>query len=728
MPTRVETLDNGLKVILRPIPDTKALSTWVVYRIGSRNEVPGMTGSTHWVEHMLFKGGGKLGKGDIDKMISRLGGKMNAFTDTDYTMYFETIPASAMDTALMIESERMRNAAFDPKEVEAERTVVISEREGAENQPDFAVEEELWGLAFHVHPYHWTAIGYKQDLATLDREPLYRHYLRYYAPNNASLVLVGGFDPAVAMQHVREAFGALKPETPPDPPRRPRPSWRAPARRSAPGPGTSKTASRSRGSSSARAKASARGTSERRSSRRSRRCARSRSGTSPGRTWSTTTARSCGSTPRRSRREPAGPDRPRERRRPPVARVAVEPVHRVPRERPRRGRGGGLRPGRGRVHVAAPAERHAHDERGEARGPPRRDRGDARVRRWRGGPHVPGALHARDGGGDRPDARRVPRPPHVPAEGGRARPRRTPERRPHGGGRHARQGVPRTRAARVPEGPPVRAGPEGGRVPDPADPARGHRLVPRSARGPGGPHPRRDGRCGPDPPRRRGRHPAVAAPRRRGRTAHDPAPAAAPARDRIDLDAAQDAGRHRDRRAGRPPPARGLLCAQPGEPPLRADRVVRPPRAEPAGRARPRLLRVLEPRREDGGRDVVDLGGRESGEPREGDRVDPRRDGPPPDGALHAGRDPGREGQPGQFADRVARAERGGRVRVAPDGILRPRHGLPGALPRRDRGSDGGAGPGRRAEVLPGVRELDSRGRTGGPHPAPPVTRNYIIS
>src|SRR3989449_934195 len=139
----------------------------------------------------------------------------------------------------MIESERMRNAAFDPKEVEAERTVVISEREGAENQPDFAVEEELWGLAFHVHPYHWTAIGYKQDLATLDREPLYRHYLRYYAPNNASLILVGGFDPAVAMQRVREAFAPLKPETPPDPLRlsepeqhgERRPGPRAPPRR-----------------------------------------------------------------------------------------------------------------------------------------------------------------------------------------------------------------------------------------------------------------------------------------------------------------------------------------------------------------------------------------------------------------------------------------------------------------------------------------------------------------
>ena len=215
--THVESLDNGLKVILRPIPETKAVSCWVTYRVGSRNEVPGMTGSTHWVEHMLFKGGGKLAKGEIDRLISRVGGKMNAFTDTDFTTYFETIPASEMDTALMIESERMRNAAFDPKEVEAERTVVISEREGAENQPEFLAEEELWGLAFQVHPYHWTAIGYKQDLAKLERDPLYAHYLRYYAPNNAFLVLVGGFDPAVGMQHVREAFGPLRPE--PAPPR-----------------------------------------------------------------------------------------------------------------------------------------------------------------------------------------------------------------------------------------------------------------------------------------------------------------------------------------------------------------------------------------------------------------------------------------------------------------------------------------------------------------------------
>src|SRR3972149_8554682 len=116
MTTPVETLGNGLKGSLRPIPGASALSTWVTYRIGSRNEIPGMTGSTHWVEHMLFKGGGKLKKGDIDRFVSRLGGEMNAFTDTDFTTYFTTLPASAMDTALMVGSEGVGNAALYPQE------------------------------------------------------------------------------------------------------------------------------------------------------------------------------------------------------------------------------------------------------------------------------------------------------------------------------------------------------------------------------------------------------------------------------------------------------------------------------------------------------------------------------------------------------------------------------------------------------------------------------------
>ena len=211
----MELLDNGLKAILRPLSSVPQVSLWTVYRVGSRNEAPGMTGSTHWVEHMLFKGGGKLGKGDLDRLISRVGGKYNGFTDKDWTMYYETVPAEHLETALFVESERMRNAAFDPKEFDAERTVVISEREGSENQPEFLVEEELWGTAFHVHPYHWLPIGYKQDLAEMSRDEVYAWYRRWYAPNNAVLVLVGGFDPDHAAGLVRKYFDPLAPETVP---------------------------------------------------------------------------------------------------------------------------------------------------------------------------------------------------------------------------------------------------------------------------------------------------------------------------------------------------------------------------------------------------------------------------------------------------------------------------------------------------------------------------------
>ncbi len=210
----MEVLENGLRILLRPL-DVPNISVWVGYRVGSRNEVPGMTGSTHWVEHMLFKGGGKLAKGDIDRIVSGLGGKFNAMTDFDATMYFETLPAEHLERSLFIESERMRNAAFDPKEVDAERTVVISEREGAENQPDFLVEEELWATAFHLHPYHWTPIGFKEDLQRLGRDALYRHYLNWYAPNNASLVLVGGMNPDTALALVHRYFDTLRPEPTP---------------------------------------------------------------------------------------------------------------------------------------------------------------------------------------------------------------------------------------------------------------------------------------------------------------------------------------------------------------------------------------------------------------------------------------------------------------------------------------------------------------------------------
>ena len=217
METIARTLNNGLTVLLRPMPSAPAVSVWVGYKVGSRNERPGITGATHWVEHMLFKGGGKLKKGDIDSIVGRLGGKFNGFTDTDFTIYFETLPPDHLDDGLMIESERMRNAAFDPQETDAERGVIISEREGAENSPKYLLSEEMWHLAFHVHPYHWPVVGWKADLERITREDLYAYYLQHYAPNNAVLVLAGKFEPGEAMRKVESYFGGFRAETQPPP-------------------------------------------------------------------------------------------------------------------------------------------------------------------------------------------------------------------------------------------------------------------------------------------------------------------------------------------------------------------------------------------------------------------------------------------------------------------------------------------------------------------------------
>jgi len=202
-------LENGLKVLLKPIRTAPVATFWVWYRVGSRNEVPGKTGISHWVEHMMFKGTPTLGKGEIMHLINRNGGVDNAFTSNDYTAYFELLPSDRIDLALRIESDRMVNALFDPNEVESERTVIISEREGAENEPRFWLGEEVLALAFKVHPYHHDTIGWKTDLLTITRDDLYAHYRTYYVPNNAVIVAAGDFDANEMLAKIERAFGTI---------------------------------------------------------------------------------------------------------------------------------------------------------------------------------------------------------------------------------------------------------------------------------------------------------------------------------------------------------------------------------------------------------------------------------------------------------------------------------------------------------------------------------------
>ena len=187
-------LDNGLRVILKETHTAPVVSTWLWYRVGSRNETEGATGLSHWVEHMMFKGSSQFPKGSIMREVNRHGGFVNAMTSNDFTAYYTTLPSDWAELALRIEANRMTSALFDPDEVAAERTVIIAEREGSENDPRYVLAEQLMACAFGIHPYHHQTIGWKQDLLNITREQLYTHYRRYYVPNNAILVIVGDFN------------------------------------------------------------------------------------------------------------------------------------------------------------------------------------------------------------------------------------------------------------------------------------------------------------------------------------------------------------------------------------------------------------------------------------------------------------------------------------------------------------------------------------------------------
>lgn len=214
-------LSNGLLVLLKEIHTAPIISHWVWYRAGSRDEIAGITGITHWVEHMQFKGTPQFPGKQMDRSISRLGGAWNAFTYLDWTTYFETMPAEEIDLALNLESDRMKGSLFEDSEVASERTVIISERQGNENEPLFRLSEEVQAAAFRVHSYHHEVIGDMADLQTIQRDDLFRHYQTYYVPNNAVLVVAGDFQIDSMLARIRERYESIP--SGPLPPRRIRP-------------------------------------------------------------------------------------------------------------------------------------------------------------------------------------------------------------------------------------------------------------------------------------------------------------------------------------------------------------------------------------------------------------------------------------------------------------------------------------------------------------------------
>jgi zinc protease len=206
---RSALLDNGLKVLVRELHTAPLASVWCWYRVGSGDEVSGLTGISHWVEHMNFKGTRNIPRDQVKGIIERFGGAWNGYTWIDQTTYLETASRDALDQMLFIEAERMANSLFDPEDCESERTVIISELEGGENDPEQLLDIEVTAAAFKAHPYGHPTIGWLGDLRRMTRDELYGHYRRHYVPNNATLVVVGDVEADDVLRRVERQFGAI---------------------------------------------------------------------------------------------------------------------------------------------------------------------------------------------------------------------------------------------------------------------------------------------------------------------------------------------------------------------------------------------------------------------------------------------------------------------------------------------------------------------------------------
>ena len=213
IPFETYKLPNGLTVILSQDKTTPTVAVNVWYYVGSKNEMPGRTGFAHLFEHVMFTGSGHVPYGLHDKLTEGVGGGNNGTTNNDRTNYFETIPSNYLETALWLESDRMGFLLdkLDLAKLNAQRDVVKNERrQGVDNQP-YGRVGEIFAAAMYPkgHPYSWPVIGSMADLSAASEEDVKAFFRLYYAPNNATLAVVGDFDPAQAKAWIQKYFGDL---------------------------------------------------------------------------------------------------------------------------------------------------------------------------------------------------------------------------------------------------------------------------------------------------------------------------------------------------------------------------------------------------------------------------------------------------------------------------------------------------------------------------------------
>jgi zinc protease len=221
------TLRNGLRVRVVPSTDTPVVSLYTFFRVGSRNERPGLTGISHLFEHMMFNGAAKYGPNQFDEVLESHGGRSNAYTTHDLTVYYEDFATEALEQVLDLESDRMRSLTISDRTLDREREVVKEERRlRVDNEVMGLIDEELQALVFQAHPYRWPVIGWMGDIEAIQRADCEAYFRTYYAPNNAALWIAGDVDPEATVRRVRRAYGDIPagPAVPPivnaEPPQR----------------------------------------------------------------------------------------------------------------------------------------------------------------------------------------------------------------------------------------------------------------------------------------------------------------------------------------------------------------------------------------------------------------------------------------------------------------------------------------------------------------------------
>jgi len=210
LPIRYQRLKNGLEVLVVKDRSSPVVSVQVWYRVGSRYDPPGLTGISHFLEHLMFKGTQKYKPEEYSLIIQRMGGMNNAFTFEDATVYVSEVPSFGVETVLEMEADRLRNLKI--RDFEQEKKVVMEERRrSVDNDPFGLLYEHLRAVTFLIHPYKHPIIGWMADLERMTPEDVKHHYTRYYRLDNAFLVLAGDIDLPEAIQKVNPYFGKLKP-------------------------------------------------------------------------------------------------------------------------------------------------------------------------------------------------------------------------------------------------------------------------------------------------------------------------------------------------------------------------------------------------------------------------------------------------------------------------------------------------------------------------------------